>query len=84
MEKPKKSFFQGWACDRRVTRSWLEQRKQKKRESDNVEFSQNLIKQWEYKRTGSLAKKVCYEGMLPYTRIMVGARRWFERRAGRL
>ena len=66
-----------------MTRSWLEQRKQKKRESDNVEFSQNLIKQWEYKRTGSLAKKVCYEGMLPYTRIMVGARRWFERRAGR-
>ena len=66
-----------------MTRSWLEQRKQKKRESDNVEFSQNLIKQWEYKRTGSLAKKVCYEGMLPYTRIMVGARRCFERRAGR-
>ena len=51
----------------------MEQRKQKKRESDNVEFSKNQLKQGEYKRTGSLAKKVCYEGMLPYTRIAVSA-----------
>lgn len=51
--------------------SWLEQRRQKKRENENIEFSQKVIKNWIYKRDGALAKKVCYEGMLPYTRIMV-------------
>ena len=54
-----------------LTCSWLEQRRQKKRESENVEFSKKIITQWQYKRDGALAKKVCYEGMLPYTRIMV-------------
>ena len=56
-----------------LTRSWLEQRRQKKRESENVEFSKKIITQWQYKRDGALAKKVCYEGMLPYTRIMVAS-----------
>lgn len=54
-----------------LTCSWLEQRRQKKRENENVEFSKKIITQWQYKRDGALAKKVCYEGMLPYTRIMV-------------
>ena len=50
---------------------WLEQRRKKKRENENIEFSKTVIKNWMYKRDGALAKKVCYEGMLPYTRIMV-------------
>lgn len=51
--------------------SWLEQRRKKKRENENIEFTKTVLKNWMYKREGSLAKKVCYEGMLPYTRIMV-------------
>ena len=51
--------------------SWLEQRRIKKREKDNIEFSKKVVPNWKYKRDGALAKKVCYEGMLPYTRIMV-------------
>ena len=51
--------------------SWLEQRRIKKRENDNIEFSKKVVPNWKYKRDGALAKKVCYEGMLPYTRIMV-------------
>ena len=50
---------------------WLEQRRIKKREQDNIEFSKKGVKDWKYNRDGALAKKVCYEGMLPYTRIMV-------------
>ena len=44
----------------------------KKREQDNLDFSKKVIQSWEYNRSGALAKKVCYEGMLPHTRIMVG------------
>ena len=50
---------------------WLEQRRIKKREQDNIEFSKKVVKDWKYNRDGALAKKGCYEGMLPYTRIMV-------------
>lgn len=60
-EKPKK--FGG-------LQGWLEQRRIKKREQDNIEFSKKVVKDWKYNRDGALAKKVCYEGMLPYTRIM--------------
>lgn len=55
-----------------ITSSWLEQRRVKKREQDNIEFSKKVVPNWRYKRDGALAKKVCYEGMLPHTRIMVG------------
>lgn len=51
--------------------SWLEQRRKKKRENENMEFLRSVIPAWQYKREGSLAKKVCYEGMIPYTRIKV-------------
>ena len=56
----------------RITRRWLEQRRVKKREQDNLDFSKKVIQSWEYNRSGALAKKVCYEGMLPHTRIVVG------------
>ncbi|CBK24701.2 LOW QUALITY PROTEIN: uncharacterized protein [Blastocystis hominis] len=49
--------------------AWLEQRRKKKRENENMEFLRSVIPAWQYKREGNLAKKVCYEGMIPYTRI---------------
>lgn len=62
-----------------ITSSWLEQRRVKKREQDNIEFSKKVVPNWRYKRDGALAKKVCYEGMLPHTRIMVGWwRGWYD------
>lgn len=62
--------------------SWLEQRRKKKRENENMEFLRSVIPAWQYKREGSLAKKVCYEGMIPYTRIKVGSEMCNDRRAG--
>ena len=61
----------GRRCWLAVICRWLEQRRIKKREQDNIEFSKKVVKDWKYNRDGALAKKVCYEGMLPYTRIMV-------------
>ena len=38
--------------------SWLEQRRKKKRENENMEFLRSVIPAWQYKREGHLAKKV--------------------------